>query len=147
MVFYQSKNIVEALTVLGALASLNAFYPDFEHWYINKALPGIALGTDKLLIARDGEQLAGIALAKKTKKETKLRCVRVMDSYQQSGLGIKLIDRMIDIVQDPHPHCTVAEELFHTYSRLFVNRYGFKLDAVEKGLYRSAKLEYIFNKR
>lgn len=46
---------------------------------------------------------------------------------------------MLGALQCDKPHCTVAEELLHTYSRAFVNRYGFSLSAVDKGRYRPGK--------
>jgi N-acetylglutamate synthase-like GNAT family acetyltransferase len=87
----------------------------------------------------------GIALGKRTESETKLRCVRVLPSHQNSGIGLRLIDRMLEALECENPHCSVAEELLHTYSRAFVNRYGFELTKVDKGMYRAGKLEYGFN--
>ncbi len=126
------------------LGGLQALYPDFGHWYTNQVMPGVLVGSDALLVAREGQRVVGVALGKKG-KETKLRCVRVLPEYQSTGLGIKLIDRMLDVLECDKPHCTVAEEMLHLYSRPFVNRYGFSLDHVAKGMYRSGKLEYVFN--
>lgn len=140
-----TTNVVEALQALPLLVDLTALYPDFTHWYVNKALPGIVLGHGTLLLAKDGQTLVGAALGKRSKKETKLRCVRVLPAYQHTGVGVRLIDQALDALECDKPHCTVAEEMLHLYSRLFVTRYGFKLDAVDKGVYRPRKLEYIFN--
>lgn len=141
----RSSNLVEGLQALPMLSSLTQWYPDFEHWFLNKALPGIVLGQDQLLVARDDGLLVGVVLIKKSRKETKLRCVRVVPTHQNTGLGIRLIDAALEALETSKPHCTVAEEMLHTYSRLFVQRYGFALNAVEKGLYRPGKLEYVFN--
>ena len=141
----QSHNVIEALNVLPMLSSLDTLYPDFSHWYVNKVVPGVVLGADTLLVAKDGSQLVGVALGKRTAEETKLRCVRVLPPYQSSGLGLRLIDRMLEALECESPHCTVAEEMLHLYSRAFINRYGFKLSSVDKGTYRRGKLEYRFN--
>jgi len=130
---------------LPLLRSLDAYYPDFQDWYINTVAPGVVTGTDMLLVAREGERLVGVALGKRTRTETKLRCVRVLPEFQNTGLGLRLIDRALQELECEKPHCTVAEEMLHLYSRVFVNRYGFSLDAVEKGVYRPGKLEYRFN--
>lgn len=74
-----------------------------------------------------------------------MRCIRVHPDYQYAGIGIRLMDNMIEVLEDQEPLCTVSEELIHHYSRIFVNRYGFRLSQVDKGLYRQGKLEYIFN--
>lgn len=141
----KSRSFIEAFMALPMLRSLDGLYPGFESWYINQVVPGVVLGKDILVLAKDGTHVVGIALGKKSAKETKLRCVRLMPAYQQSGLGIKLIDRMLEELECEKPACTVAEELMHTYARPFVNRYGFELSRVDKGRYRPGKLEYAFN--
>lgn len=145
MQFEKSDSFVQAFMALPLLRSLDGLYPGFESWFINQVVPGVVLGNDVLLLAKDGARVAGIALGKKTPRETKLRCVRVLPDYQQTGLGIRLIDRMLDELESDKPSCTVAEELMHTYARPFVNRYGFSLSSVDKGRYRQGKLEYAFN--
>lgn len=141
----RSHSFVHAFLALPLLRSLDAYYPDFEHWYVNTVAPGVVLGQDTLLLASEGSQIVGVALGKRGPDETKLRCVRVVPALQHTGLGIRLIDRMLDELQCEKPHCTVAQELFHQYSRPFVARYGFSLTGVDKGSYRPGKLEYRFN--
>ena len=74
-----------------------------------------------------------------------MQCVRVADSVSNSGLGITLMDRMLETLECTKPLATVSEEMLHQYSRIFVKRYGFSLDDVAKGAYRPRKLEYYFN--
>lgn len=127
------------------LSGLENYYPDFQHWYVNKCMPGIIVGSDTLLLARDKNQIVGVALGKRNAHETKLRCVRVLPEYQSRGVGIHLIDHMLRRLDCDKPHCTVSEELLHLYSRPFINRFDFDLSEVSKGHYRAGKLEYIFN--
>lgn len=140
-----TKSFIEAFMVLPMLRSLDQYYPDLSYWYINKVVPGLVLGKDVLLLAKDQDRIVGIALGKRSEEERKLRCVRVLPGYQNKGTGLKLIEKMFDELETDKPHCTVAEELFHIYSRPFVNRYGFELNNVDKGLYRPGVLEYSFN--
>jgi len=144
MQYIQTNEFMAAMLALPFLRTLDQYYPNVSDWYINTAVPGIVTGSDKLLIAREGGRMVGIALGKKSAEETKLRCIRVLPEVQNRGVGIKLIDGMLELLEDEHPHCTVAEEMFHLYSRAFVNRYGFKLSGVDKGRYRPGKLEYSF---
>ena len=141
----QSNQFVQAFQVLPLLSSLDALYPGFHDWYVNTVVPGVVVGDDTLLLAKDGSRVVGVALGKRTPEETKLRCVRVLPAYQNSGIGLRLIDRMLEALECDKPHCSVAEELLHTYSRAFIHRYGFELSAVDKGAYRRGKLEYRFN--
>jgi GNAT superfamily N-acetyltransferase len=146
MISYQpSRQLADAMIARGVMDGLENYYPDFGHWYVNKCIPGIVLGKDTLLVARDKHQIVGVALGKRTVKETKLRCVRVLPSYQSRGVGIHLIERMLRQLDCDKPHCTVAEEMLHQYSRAFVNHFDFNLSSVDKGRYRSGKLEYVFN--
>lgn len=105
------------------LGTLDKYYPDISHWYVNKVIPGLFTGGDKLIIAKDNGNIVGFALGKKS-EETKLRCVRGLPEYQNKGLGIRLIDGMIELLECEKTLVTVSEELFHHYSRAFINRYG-----------------------
>lgn len=141
----QSKSLVDFMRVSAMLENLDNYYPDFNYWLINQCIPGVLTGQDILLVAKEHEQVVGVALAKKTLEETKLRCVRVLPSHENKGVGIRLIDRTLHLLGDDSPRCTVSEEMLHLYSRAFINRYNFELTEVVKGMYRPGKLEYIFN--
>jgi GNAT superfamily N-acetyltransferase len=143
--FSTSRRLADAMVARGMLDGLENYYPDFGHWYVNTCIPGIVLGSDTMLVARDGAKIVGIALGKKTPEETKLRCVRVLPQYQSKGVGLHLIEKMLRELDADKPHCTVAEEMMHQFSRAFVNYFDFKLSRVDKGVYRPGKLEYIFN--
>lgn len=145
MLITPSRSLVRAAQVLPMVRTLDAFYPDVSHWYISTVMPGIVAGNDSLLLALEGGNIVGFALGKRAPDETKLRCVRVLPSHQNTGVGLRLIDRMLEELECEKPHCSVAEEMLHAYSRAFVHRYGFELSAVDKGAYRTGKLEYSFN--
>ena len=140
-----TKSFVEACLALPMLQTLDEFYPKMSDWYINTVIPGLVTGSDVLMLAKDGNHTVGIALGKRSANERKLRCVRVIPDLQNSGVGLRLIERMFDELETDKPHCTVAEEMLNLYSRAFVNRYGFQLSSVDKGRYRPRKLEYAFN--
>lgn len=135
-------NPIEALLAFPFLQSIDRFYPDIADWFVNTVVPGMGEGSSVLLLAKEHQRVVGMALGK-TGAECKLRCLRTDGSY--SGLGVRLLDSMLDHLQIAKPHCTVSEELLGQYSRLFVNRYGFDLSHVSKGQYRPGKLEYHFN--
>lgn len=127
------------------LDSLDTYYPEFGYWFTNKCMPGIMTGPDKLIVAKDAGKIIGVALGKVGEDETKLRCIRVLPQYQNKGVGIHLIEKMMRLLNHDKPRCTVAEELLHQYSRVFIERMGFQLTDVSKGAYRRGKLEYGFN--
>lgn len=138
-------SFTQAFGILPLLRSIDQFYPDIEHWYVNRVIPGLMLGDDRLTLALDGTTTVGFCLGKQTPTETKIRCVRTLPHLKGSGVGIRLLDDMVERLESTTPLVTCPEELFHDYSRIFVKRYGFSLSNVEKGRYRRGKLEYSFN--
>lgn len=124
------------------LHGVDSHYPDIDKW-LKSLVPGDE--TPIITVERNGI-VVGICIGKNTIEEKKLRCVRVHEDYQNSGIGIRMIDKMMDIIQCDKPLCTVPEEQLHQFSRMFINRYGYSLDEVNKGMYRKGKLEYVFNK-
>lgn len=143
IIIEKTNSFTEAMLALPFIASIDTFYPNIQDWFVNTVVPGICLNNDNLLLAKENNKIIGIALSK-SGLENKLRCIRVSKDYENSGLGIKLIDKSLDLI-GPKPLVTVSEELLHSYSRIFVNRYGFNLTNVYKGKYRKNKLEYFFN--
>jgi GNAT superfamily N-acetyltransferase len=146
MIVYERANrLVDTLNASKLLDGMDALYPDFGYWFTNKVMPGLLVGKDILLLAKDKHQVIGVALGKRNAHETKLRCVRVLPEYQKRGTGIHLVEKMLVQLNDDKPSCTVAEEMFHQFSRPFINLFDFDLTKVEKGMYRPGKLEYVFN--
>lgn len=146
MIHYRTTNsLTEAFIAKQKLLDLQHLYPDFNYWFSNKCLPGIVIGSDKMIIAKHDEQIIGLAIGKISDNETKLRCVRVRPDYQQRGVGLHLVDKMLRELDCDKPIATVCEEMLHDFARPFINRYHFDLTSVNKGMYRRGKLEYIFN--
>lgn len=127
------------------IRDLTESYPEFDNWYMNKIIPDVQTGTGLLLLAEEHDQIIGIGIGKKTATETKLRCLRVIPSYQHRGIGQQLIDRMLKKLDCDKPLVTVAHDMIHNYARPFVNYYHFDLTEVQKGTYIKDKLEYVFN--
>lgn len=123
------------------LSSLSNLYPGFDTWLTNKV---IGSSDSIILLAMENESIAGVAIGRQG-DEPKMRCVRTHPELKGTGLGIKLMDSMIEHLQCEKPHVTVAEEMLHEYSRLFFKRYGFQLSDVVKGEFRPRKLEYHWN--
>lgn len=143
--YERARKLVDTVNAYRLLEGLDNFYPEFSHWFTNKVMPGVMVGSDTLLLAKHKEQVIGVALGKTNARETKLRCVRVIPEYQKSPTGIHLIEKMLVALDCDKPACTVAEEMLHQFSRPFINYFDFNLSKVEKGMYRSGKLEYVFN--
>lgn len=143
--YVRGRKLTDAVVAYKLLVGMDALYPDFSDWYTNRVMPGVLVGSDILMLAREHGQVIGVGLGKRNQHETKLRCVRVTPEYQNRSVGIHLVERMLRQLDDDKPSCTVAEEMFHQFSRPFINHFDFDLTRVEKGMYRAGKLEYVFN--
>jgi len=124
---------------------LDNYYPNFYEWYYQKFVIDVLLGKGVALLMKNKYEYIGTALLKNTKSEKKIRAFRIFPKFQNKGYGLYLIDKSLEILDTPKPHCTVAEELINDYARIFINRYFFELDKVERNLYRKSKNEYFFN--
>lgn len=147
-VAYRTSNLlVDLVRAHQLMRGLDRYYPEFDHWYFNKVVPGVLSGLDGLILAETKAGLAGAALVKLGLGEQKIRCVRVDPRFKGRGLAIHLMDGCLRMADCDKPAISVAEELVHDWSRILVNRFGFSLSHVEKGAYRPRVLEYFFNGR
>lgn len=144
MKFISPTSISELYHSYTLLQPISRLYPNFSDWFFDKVIPGVILGKDKVILLEKNNEIAGISIIKKG-DENKLRCVRVSEKYQRTGLGLYLIDESLKQLDCAKPVVSVAEEMMHDFSRMFINRYDFDLSHVYNGLYRKGKLEYEFN--
>lgn len=142
--FRTPNSIADIYAAFGVLQPISNFYPEFNSWFWDKVVPGVILGDDKIIMAEKRGELVGISLIKNG-PEKKLRAIRINEKFQGTGAGLYLIDESLRLLDTDKPVATVAEEMIHDYSRIFVERYDFVLSRVHKGMYRQGKLEYSFN--
>jgi len=141
MYFKHINNIPELYQVYDEFKHLDNYYPEFQNWYYNKLIPSVINGKGTALVLMDRNQMVGMSLF----KPGKLQASRIFPKYQNKGQGIRLLDRTFKEMNNDKPFVTISEEMFHQYSRIFINRYNFSIPKVEKGIYRPGKLEYLFN--
>ena len=144
MKFYNPTSLPEIYHSYTLLEPISHLYPNFSDWFFDKVIPGVILGKDKIILMEKNNEIAGISIIKKG-AENKLRCLRVSEKYQKTGMGLYLIDESLKQLNCDKPVVSVAEEMMHDYSRIFINRYDFNMSYVYKGIYRKGKLEYEFN--
>lgn len=133
--------IIRVNAKMSIMEGMSKNYPDFYRW-LSKLTPS---EETPILTAHRNSNLVGVCIGKKTIEEIKLRMIRIHPEFQKTGLGVRMIDAMLEILECNKPYATVPEEMLHQFSRPFINRYGFDLDEVNKGMYRKGKLEYVFN--
>lgn len=143
--FKTITNIIQAKECLNILKSLNTYYPHFDYWFWNKVVPDSLNQNGEIIIALKKNIIVGVSIIKNNEQEQKLRCLRIKDEYQNKGYGLYLIDESLKRLNNDKPLLTVSEDMFPSYSRIFINKYNFEMTYVHKNLYKKNKLEYEFN--
>jgi hypothetical protein len=57
-----ATTILELTQAYNIISNLDESYPEFQNWYYNKVIPGVSLGTDKVILAFHNGNLIGISL-------------------------------------------------------------------------------------
>lgn len=130
--------------IYNELKEAELLYPDFQKWFYNKVIPDVLEDKRKILLEIRNNKIAGIAIIKNTSKEKKLCTLRVIDKYQNKGIGIKLFERAFEELDTSKPFLTVSEEKYKKFEKIF-KYYGFELTNKIKDYYRKGKSELFFN--
>lgn len=132
--------------VYAVLAHLRHFYPDFEAWFWQKVVPGLADGTRKLCVETRGQAIVGVSIAKLNADERKLCTLWVAESARGTGLGERLLRDACKWLGTDTPYATVPAERMDEVVQLF-GKPGFQKSEAGEGLYRPGKKEFTFNGR
>lgn len=124
------------------LKDAEKYYPEFRKWYTEKVIPELFTFDRELITEDRNDNIAGIAIIKK--EENKLCTLRIIDSYQNKGIGLKLFERSFESLNTEKPFLTVSEEKLLEFEKIF-RYYDFKMTSVHNDLYRKGKKEYFFN--
>jgi GNAT superfamily N-acetyltransferase len=134
----------EEAEALAFLLPLSEDYPDIEFWFRVKVVPGLRIGTRRMLrVERDGG-LVGLGIAKLESDECKICTVRVAPSYANRGFGLKIFDGLLRWLDVDKPHLTISEGKFQAFERIF-EWYGFSLTSVRRALYVPHSSEFGYN--
>lgn len=126
------------------LLPLSLDYPNIEHWYRRKVIPGFYRGTRQIIrVERDG-RLVGLGIAKNECGERKICTVRVSPAYFGRGIGVRLFDGLLRWLDFDQPCLTVSEERLPQFHKIF-DYYGFKMTSSQLGLYTPRSVEVGYN--
>lgn len=130
--------------VQGHVRLLDQYYPNFDHWFSSKVIPGLYSSDRSILVEYRSGALAGIAIVKNTVDEQKICCLRIMPGFENYGIGVRLFSRSFDVLSNEKPLLSVSEESAPKFERIF-KYFGFSQTKKYFGLYRTHKLEMSFN--
>ncbi|RDU74583.1 GNAT family N-acetyltransferase [Helicobacter anseris] len=132
------------LAIYHYLSEAKKFYPNFDLWYFTNVLPSLLRKEKQILTIKDEKNLKGVAIVKNTPEEKKICTLRVIEKYQNRGIGIKLFEKSFEALQTRTPLLSVSEEKYPDFKKIF-DYYGFKLTSIKKDYYRIGIQEYFFN--
>jgi GNAT superfamily N-acetyltransferase len=128
----------ELLKAIGFfLAASDRLYPGIDRWWQVKAVPGLATGERRCLVALWDGNVVGAAIAKVSRNSAKLCSVRVDDALRGLGVGEYLVVNALATLAEAgcaRVHYTISEEPYTHYGAFF-SRYGFSLLAWQHGRY------------
>jgi hypothetical protein len=134
-------------SIYSHLFDLNSIYPGFQEWFISKVIPGAEAGNREFILSLSGDhKLTGIAILKNDifNGEKKICTIKVMPAFINTGAGIKLFERSMEILNTERPLATVSGEKMPHFERIF-KYFGYKFYERYEGLYLPNITEYSFN--
>lgn len=143
MLEHSGQDLVVAREVFEFLHPLSDAYPNIGQWYMGKVVPGWGVTRHVTIIRRHGD-IAALGIAKDEHGEKKICTVRVAPVYEGRGMGIRVMDQLMEWLNTDAPLATVSEEKMPDFDKIFT-KYGFQLTSVVNGLYRPNSIEYMFN--
>lgn len=134
-------SLIFAVLEDGGVAEL---YPDFRGWFFGKVVPGLRNGERWIVPCIIESNLAGIAICKRTTNERKLSTLWVRSDARDRGIARELACSAFSWLGTSQPLFTVPEERAAEFDGL-VRAWSFQKAIACCGLYRSGRVEYVFN--
>lgn len=120
-------------------------YPFFDSWFEELFLAPFCLKKDReILLCLCNDEIAGLAILKRTAEEQKICTLRVERKYQKMSIGKKLMERSFEWLENDKPLITVRGAKRHEFDRLF-QYYDFRLEDKKWNYYRLFSAELAYN--
>ncbi|MBL8877033.1 MAG: hypothetical protein JNM86_14660 [Phycisphaerae bacterium] len=124
-----------------------ALYPDIDHWWRSKVVPGLD-GPSRVcrMVAVDGE-IAAVAIAKYGRRSSKLCTLRVRPQFRSAGFGQSLLRSVLVSLLEAGTdkvHFTISEEIASQCGSFF-EPYGFHFDDWSPGRYVRGMDELVYS--
>ncbi|WP_159725924.1 GNAT family N-acetyltransferase [Methylosinus sp. Ce-a6] len=136
--------LISMTAVYERIEHLSVFYPNFESWFWDIVIPGIADGSRLVHPVMRDDRIVGVVIAKSATHEKKICTVWVEDPFKGRGLGVRLIRLGCNWLKTARPLATVPEERMSELSGILA-RLGFEQTGKVLSFYRPGKTEYIYN--
>ena len=122
------------------LSDVSFLYPEFDSWLNFK----VRRFERDIVIAHDGNQLAGVSILKNSDGEKKISTFYVAPHFRGQMLGQVLMAKSLQFLDSEETFITVSEERNRELVPL-LNSSGFKLKRIVPNLYRTGKKELFYS--
>lgn len=122
------------------LSDVSCLYPEFESWLHFK----VRRFDRDIVIAHDGNQLAGVSILKNFGSERKICTFYVAPQFRGEMLGQALMTKSLQFLDSEETFITVSEERNDQLFPLLKSN-GFKVQKVVPNLYREGKNEFFYS--
>ena len=127
-----------------SLSTVGGYYPNFKSWLYFTFRKEMIEGKRSIIIAHDGNSLAGLSLLKYTIDEKKICTFYVLPPFRGNGVGDMLMDESTSYLGDKDIKITVAEEHNQELYPLLKSK-GFSIENKVSGYYRDNVDEYFYS--
>ena len=141
---YLSALSVDFMFIANHLSAVSHLYPNFKEWLYFKFKPDFLNGSRDILVAYDGNNIAGLSLLKFNGLEHKICTFYVMPAYRGLSIGHELMDRSLSLLCNRNVLISVSQEREIELYPILKNS-GFRLDHKIEGAYRSGVVESFYS--
>lgn len=122
-------------------------YPKYKSWFYTKQLPetlDLTSGRDIIFAQTEDYGFCGTAFIKQDENEKKICTLFVDESKRELGIGTKLVEKSMEILNTTKPMITIAEYKYPMFKGL-IEKYGWEQTEKVAGLYNDCYLELAYN--
>ncbi|MBC2689796.1 GNAT family N-acetyltransferase [Pseudomonas kielensis] len=139
-----SEMSVDFIFLAKHLSAVAGLYPGFKEWLYFTFKPEFARGVREVIVAYSGNEIAGLALLKRTSVENKICTFYVFPSFRDNDIGKDLIDRSISFLDNGREMMISVSEEREAELFPLLRKSGFKLHYKIEDLYRIGKSESFY---
>lgn len=131
-------------TILDVFKTMEIKYPNFDDWF-GKIFVEVLMEDVRreIVLAMDGNKIAGILILKDTDGEKKICNIVVLPEYRKQGVATELFELAFEYLGTRKPMISMSQDLVPSFAAL-IRKYKFKLTNIDY-TYNKNKIEFYYN--
>jgi ribosomal protein S18 acetylase RimI-like enzyme len=140
---YEASSKIDFISLRNILADVSPLYPNFDAWLNFTFRRNLNSDERQLVLAYNGNQIAGVALLKNTLDEKKISTLYTCPQFRGQNIGHNLIELALVELDSADTFITVSKERNAELYPLLKSK-GFKLSQSIDNLYREDNTEHFY---